>query len=376
MKILFVTPRFHTNLYQLVKTFKENNHEVFLHVSSLGFTEDYSLVKPVRYSQCKASLFIEKILGKGGVNRPNYFPGPVAYWQAFRKLRPDIVIIRDPYKFFSLLAAVCARFAKAKIVFYTQENLLGPKSNKNRLKRRLTLNVFNAAWMTPIINEARGEKDRIRYMYFVPLPIPIKQPSLSKKYESGITKVLMIGKYHQGRKNHMLFIKAIAELSCKYQFKVTIVGECRRDQQVEKYNLLKNTIHHLGLAGIVDLKKNIPYKQMEDLYLAHHLFVLPARDEQYGVSVTEALGYGLPAICTDTCGARFNIINGKNGFVIKSDSMEELTKALEFFLSDREQLRSMSENSLQYVRENLSGSAFYAKFTHLMKDRFQLQPFD
>ena len=105
-------------------------------------------------------------------------------------------------------------------------------------------------------------------------------------------------------------------------------------------------------------------------------FVLPARDEQYGVSVTEALAYGLPAICTDTCGARFNILEGENGYIVKSDSLEELTNAMEKLLSDKERLRRMSEKSLTYVQNYLSGKTFYTKFSEVLYDRFQLQVID
>jgi glycosyltransferase involved in cell wall biosynthesis len=154
------------------------------------------------------------------------------------------------------------------------------------------------------------------------------------------------------------------------------VGECVREQQVVKFNILQGVVQDLGLSGIVDLKQNVPFSKMKELYLRHHFFVLPARDEQYGVSVTEALGYGLPAICSDTCGARFNIQDGENGYVVKSDSLEELTDAMEKLLSDKTRLSRMSENSLDYVHKHLSGTAYYSRFSHVLQDRFQLQPND
>lgn len=377
MRILFVAPRFHTNQYQVIKTLQEKKHDVSFHVASIGFTEDHSLLKPIRYDQCKASHFIEKIFGTGGVNRPNYFPNPFRYWKIFKELKPEIAIIRDPYKFFSLLAAICSLFAKTKIVFYTQENLFSLKSKKKRFKLLLTMRFFNAAWMSPINDGENKVSNQIKNMYYVPLPIAIKPfngaraMSLQKEL-----KILMIGKYHQSRKNHFLFIKAISILKDKYKFKVTIVGECIRDQQLEKFNLLKETIQNLGLSEIVDLKKNVPFAKMEELYTTHHIFVLPARSEQYGISVTEALGYGLPAICTDTCGARFNIRNGENGFVVKSDSLPELTEAIETLLSNKEKLFYMSENSLSYVQANLSGAAFYNRFKCLLTESFRIPHLD
>jgi glycosyltransferase involved in cell wall biosynthesis len=358
----------------MVKTLKEKKHTVFFHVSSLGSTEDHSLLIPSRYNQSKISMLIERFFGKGGVNRPNYFPQLLQYWQIFKKLKPDIVIIRDPYRLFSLIAAFFSLFTKAKIVFYTQEELFRFRNQKTRLKQNLTMRFFKAAWMTPIKGNENIKNSKLRYMYYVPLPIPIKPSGeVRKEIPDEGPGILMVGKYHQDRKNHLLLIKALSILKEKYKFKVTIVGECIREQQLEKFNIIKEAINKSGLAEIIDLKRNVPYSKMEELYASHQIFVLPAINEQYGVSVTEALGYGLPVICTDTCGARFNIRNGENGYVIKSDSLEELITALETLISDKDKILEMSEKCFEYIQNNLSGSAFYARSLHLVSDRFHLQ---
>jgi glycosyltransferase involved in cell wall biosynthesis len=358
----------------MVKTLQEKGHNIVFHVASLGSTEDYSLLTPVSYKQSKMSKLVEFFFGKGGVNRPNYFPNPIQYWKVFRKLNPDIVIIRDPYKVFSLLVSFYSLLTRAKVVFYTQEELYRTRNKKTRLKQSFTMYLFNAAWMMPIKGNKIVGNSKLKHMYFVPIPIPIKSQSLNRKeHLADCPKILMVGKYHQDRKNHLLLIKAINVIRNKYKCRVTIVGECIREKQLEKFKIIEETIHHLGLADIIDLKKNIPFNKMEELYATHNVFVSPATDEQYGVSVTEALGYGLPAICTDTCGARFNIKNGENGYVIKANSLHDLTTALESLINSKERIQQMSENALDYVKSNLSGSIFYSKFLYLLNDRFQLE---
>src|SRR5690242_16971014 len=123
MKMLFVAPRFHTNQFQLIKKLLEKKHEIFFHVACIGPTEDHSFIKPKQFKQSKLSLLIEKIFGKGGATRKNYFPQLVRYWRAFKQLKPDLVVIRDPYKLFSLTVAIYALLTKARIVFYTQEDI-------------------------------------------------------------------------------------------------------------------------------------------------------------------------------------------------------------------------------------------------------------
>src|SRR3954462_14414403 len=124
MKILFVAPRFHTNQVEIIKILLQKNHEVFFHVACIGPTEDHSLVQPVCYKQSILSRFIEKKFDKGQANKRFYFPRALTYWRAMRQLQPQLIVIRDPYKLFSLLAAFFALLIKTKIIFYTQEDLV------------------------------------------------------------------------------------------------------------------------------------------------------------------------------------------------------------------------------------------------------------
>jgi glycosyltransferase involved in cell wall biosynthesis len=182
----------------------------------------------------------------------------------------------------------------------------------------------------------------------------------------------MIGKYHQERKKHLLLLQALDKLKSRYLFTATLAGECAREEQRLQFKVIEEAAKTLQLAGRIELKQNVPYNKMAELYASHHIFVMPAINEQYGVSVNEAMGYGLPVICTDTCGAKFNISNGNNGFVIKSNSLDELIFSLETMISDYQKLHQMQERSLQYARENLSADVFYAKFAHLARERFSI----
>jgi glycosyltransferase involved in cell wall biosynthesis len=373
MKLLFVAPRFHTNQFQLIKKLLEKKHEVCFHVACVGPTEDHSLIIPQQFKQSKLSLFVEKIFGKGGATRRNYFPQLMGYWRTFKQLKPDMVVIRDPYKLFSLTVALYALLTKARIIFYTQEDIFRYRSWKTLLKQKLTIRFFKAAWMTPVKSSPQpGNKGSLKYMYHVPLPVIVSPEDKCNNFSNEAPRILMVGKYHQERKKHGLFLQALHKLKDRFGFTATIAGECATEAQRLKYTIIKQEADALQLAGRVDFKQNIPYDTMAELYTSHNIFVLPAINEQYGVSVNEALGYGLPVVCTDTCGASFNITNGANGFVIKSGSLDELTSSLEILVSDHHKLHQMHAQSLQYARENLSADVFYDKFSRLVRERFSI----
>jgi glycosyltransferase involved in cell wall biosynthesis len=60
----------------------------------------------------------------------------------------------------------------------------------------------------------------------------------------------------------------------------------------------------------------VPYPELPALYAAADLFVHPAQEERWGVSVQEALACGLPVVASSRVGAGYDLIEvGGNGFV-------------------------------------------------------------
>jgi glycosyltransferase involved in cell wall biosynthesis len=79
-----------------------------------------------------------------------------------------------------------------------------------------------------------------------------------------------------------------------------------------------------ALAGFVREKRlsrvrfpgYVPYPELPALYAAADLFVHPAREERWGVSVQEALACGLPVVASSRVGAGYDLVEpGGNGFV-------------------------------------------------------------
>jgi glycosyltransferase involved in cell wall biosynthesis len=60
----------------------------------------------------------------------------------------------------------------------------------------------------------------------------------------------------------------------------------------------------------------VPYPDLPALYAASNLFVHPAREERWGVSVQEALACGLPVVASSRVGAGYDLVEvGGNGYV-------------------------------------------------------------
>ena len=92
----------------------------------------------------------------------------------------------------------------------------------------------------------------------------------------------------------------------------------------------------------------VPYPELPALYAASDLFVHPAREERWGVSVQEALACGLPVVASSRVGAGYDLIEvGGNGFVYPAGDGEMLAHRIgEALALDRTRVRDRSASIL------------------------------
>jgi glycosyltransferase involved in cell wall biosynthesis len=106
----------------------------------------------------------------------------------------------------------------------------------------------------------------------------------------------------------------------------------------------------------------IPYPELPALYAASDLFIHPAREERWGVSVQEALACGLPVIASSRVGAGRDLIEpGGNGFVYEAGREEELAKRI------GEALALSPEGIGERSREILSRWDYAASWRYLLE---------
>lgn len=106
----------------------------------------------------------------------------------------------------------------------------------------------------------------------------------------------------------------------------------------------------------------IDFKTKEKLklyYEAADIFVLPTREDIWGLVVNEAMAYGLPVITTDQCNAGVELISdGFNGYIIPADDSSMLAERITHIFETEGLLAELSinsKNSIQrYTIENMA----------------------
>ena len=94
----------------------------------------------------------------------------------------------------------------------------------------------------------------------------------------------------------------------------------------------------------------MPREKLASYYRAADAFVLPTREDIWGLVVNEAMAYGLPVVTTTRCNAGLELIReGENGRLVAPEDADALAEALLWILeNDREK---MAARSLAIIRD-------------------------
>jgi glycosyltransferase involved in cell wall biosynthesis len=113
--------------------------------------------------------------------------------------------------------------------------------------------------------------------------------------------------------------------------------------------------------GRVRLLGYVPYGELPALYAAADLFVHPASEERWGVSVAEALACGLPAVASTRVGAAYDLLRqGANGWLYPAGDAAQLARrAGQALALDPREVAAVN-------REVLAGWDYQASWRHLL----------
>ena len=123
-----------------------------------------------------------------------------------------------------------------------------------------------------------------------------------------------------------------------------LVGEGNDSPRVRKL------VRRLGLGKSVVMPGYVSDKGLVDYYNLCDCFVMPSKQEGFGIVFLEAVACGKPVIAGNRDGSRDALLNGKLGILVDPDDLKEIARAIieimeskaRAQLLDREYLRGMA----------------------------------
>lgn len=171
------------------------------------------------------------------------------------------------------------------------------------------------------------------------VPSPEEKTALRQELDIGEEHCLLaIGQFIH-RKGFDILMKAAADLP-KTAGIYIVGGEPTEEYLQLRQELGLDNVHFLGFQSKDTLVK---------YYKAADAFVLPTREDIWGLVIQEAMAYGLPVITTDRCVAGLELVeDGVNGYIVPVRDVPVLAQKMKALLEA--DLQAMGRASLDKIR--------------------------
>lgn len=174
-----------------------------------------------------------------------------------------------------------------------------------------------------------------------------KEEKLILKRKLGINAdkvVLSIGQFIE-RKGFDVLLESWKDINHRYE--LIIIGGGELEDKYKKY--IKD--NNLSNVKILDFKSK---EEVIMYYKAADLFVLPTREDIWGLVINEAMANGLPVITTNRCIAGLELIEeGVNGFIVNINSTKELHERILEILENDILYEIMVKNNIYKLQGNV-----------------------
>lgn len=129
--------------------------------------------------------------------------------------------------------------------------------------------------------------------------------------------ILSVGQFIP-RKGYDILLEALSNLN--HEIGTYIVG----GEPTEEYLKLKEMYELKHVHFVPFMTKD----KLTEYYKASDLFVLPTREDIWGLVINEAMSFGLPVITTDHCVAGCELLDERIGELVPTENVQKLTQAI------------------------------------------------
>ena len=307
----------------------------------------------INNSEIKNSIFLKsKSIKMNGSLDYKHIHIPMDIVEVLNKENPDIVIASE-YNPTALISYFWSKVKKKKYISWSDGTLNSEKNINSiqKILRKLICSGSDAliasSSMTKEAQKKYGAKPN--KIFVSHLTVDINEYLHFKKNISN-KQILFVGRLIN-IKGLDLLLEAIADID--KEFVVNIVGD-----GPEKENLIR-------LAKELKIQEKVNFlgsKQGNDLldqYKKSDIFILPSRQDCFGVVITEAMCNCMPIIASKFADGAYDLIDKNiNGFIVDPFNKNQLKKKIELLLNNKDIVIRMGNESYkkvgQFSIENIS----------------------
>jgi glycosyltransferase involved in cell wall biosynthesis len=125
------------------------------------------------------------------------------------------------------------------------------------------------------------------------------------------------------------------------------------EKLVEEYDNIKLTVVTSQTEKLADSRNINCIRSMQrealfnKVFPIHDVFLFPVYNEGFGITIEEAMSFGMPVISTNINAIPELVENEKTGFLIERGNSKELTEKMRILIDDEELRRKMRKNTIE-----------------------------
>ncbi|MCL3881148.1 glycosyltransferase family 4 protein [Marivita sp. GX14005] len=340
-RILFVVPRFHTNLFFATRALVEAGHEVSIFAAAQGEIEDHSHVQPA-------------VLGKT--------PSRAEISERLASIAPDLILLRYAGDLSRQIYRE-ARRRKLRVLGYD----LRPLTQRRGWRKRLSFWSQKRVWerVTPVPGlDPEAPKDKAAH--FLPWPVAAADlpASAYRDQTSEPVRVLCVGKLAQARKRQDALIAALEPLADHVQ--LTLVGATDRNISGADETHFAALKAAEARCDWITIRADVPFARMPEIYAAHHICVLPSEGEPLGVAPLEAMAYGTIPVIAQDAGSAGYLTQGQDGVRVDMSDPYALPRVMAALTHNAELRQKLCAGARRLAETELSPERFVARVEALL----------
>ena len=265
--------------------------------------------------------------------------------KTLNSISPDVVIVCE-YNMISIQAFLYCKIQKIKVISMTDGTLYSERNfgffrrlNRRMMIPRADMCIASSTKSKELQIYYGAKEDRIIVAY---LTVDVGYFRFERE-EYHSNKLLFIGSLIE-RKGIDLLLKALSLV--KKDYTLTIVGDGEEKSRLVDY------VEQNGMKKLVEF---VPFKQKEELreiYNTHDIFILPTREDCFGLVISEAMAASMPVISSCYADGAYDlVIDGENGYIVNPYDSVEFANTIEKLIANDELVEKMGKASFEIINK-------------------------
>ena len=185
--------------------------------------------------------------------------------------------------------------------------------------------------------------------------IPSRETALKPK-DTSIWNLFLIGTSWKNKGVDIALNALKHLLKNNIKAHLTIVG-CTAPHELKNENIT--------IIPFIDKNSENGIKELWQLFLSHHFFILPTRFDCTPIVFCEASAFGLPILSSDTGGVRGHVKEGENGFLIPFDDQgRQYAEKIMSIIATKVSYLNLCLTTRNCFEEELNWEIWAEKFTN------------